>query len=54
MSKDKIIGVYISADKAGPEVVVDGWDESISLARGASGPPAWGFRGVTHSSTQEK
>ncbi|MEC8354991.1 MAG: RNB domain-containing ribonuclease [Verrucomicrobiota bacterium] len=37
MSKDKIIGVLYFGRQGRARVVVDGWDESISIARGASG-----------------
>ena len=37
MSKDKIIGVLYFGRQGRAKVVVDGWDEAISLARGASG-----------------
>ena len=37
MSKDKIIGVLYFGRQGRAKVVVDGWDEPISLARGASG-----------------
>ena len=54
MGKEKLVGILYFGRHGRAKVVVDGWDEPISLARGASGTALHGDSVVLHTLPPKK